>query len=51
MGTREKKSFVAVGGESFHGMAMETDRGSFILGVNVQQGSRSIHMRSRNEEK
>jgi len=30
MGTREKKSFVAIGGESFDGMAMETGRGSFI---------------------
>ena len=32
MGTREKKSFVVVGGESFDGMAMETGRGSFIQG-------------------
>jgi len=32
MGTREKKSFFAFGGESFDGMAMETGRGSFILG-------------------
>ena len=52
MGTREDESFVAIGGEGFDGMAMEADKGSFILeGFNLQQGSRSIHMRSCNEEK
>ena len=30
MGTREKKSFAAIGRESFDGMAMEVGRGSFI---------------------
>jgi len=30
IGTKEDESFVAVGGESFDGMAMEAGRGSFI---------------------
>ena len=30
MGTKEDEIFVAVGGESFDGMAMEIGRGSFI---------------------
>jgi hypothetical protein len=30
IGTKEDDSFVAVGGETFDGMAMEIDRGSFI---------------------
>ena len=38
MGTREKKSFVVVGGESFDGMAMEEGRGSFIYGFQLAAG-------------
>ena len=30
IGTKEDESFVAVGGESFDGMAMEVGRGLFI---------------------
>jgi len=43
IGTKEDERFVAVGGESFDGMAMEVGRGSFCIVVfNSQQGSRFI---------
>ena len=37
--------------EGFDGMAMEEVEVCLYRGNNLQQGSRSIHMRSRNEEK
>jgi hypothetical protein len=38
-----------VGERGFDGMTMEAGRGSFIWRNNLQQGSRSIHRRSRNK--
>ena len=50
IGTKEDESFVTIRGESFDGMAMEAGA-HLYRGVQLAAGSRSILMRSRNEEK